>query len=153
MSKKKPEMTIRGDIHIDYQWSAGKAGERFLVELRDHKRIMGTKCRVCGRVMVPPRIFCEECFVDSVEWVEVEPRGRLVTFGECYFSTDGKKLEEPWVLGIVRLDGADGGLIHFIREARAEDLYPGMLMEIVFKDQREGHILDISHFRPVASQG
>lgn len=149
MPKKTAGMIIEGSIHIEYQWSAGIAGERFLSELRDHKRIMGTKCRRCGRVMVPPRIFCEECFVDDVGWVEARPTGRLVTFGECYFSTDGKRLDEPWILGIVKLDGTDGGLIHFIREAKAEDLEIGMPMEIVFKDVREGNILDISHFRPV----
>lgn len=149
MSKKKPEMTISGRIQVDYEWSVGKAGERFFAELRDNKRIMGARCRKCGRIMVPPRIFCEECFVDAIEWVEVEPRGTLVTFGDCYFSTDGKRLDEPWILGIVRLNGSDGGLIHFIKEARAADLRIGMPMEIVFNDDRKGHILDISHFRPV----
>lgn len=149
MSKKKPEMTVSGRIQVDYQWSVGKAGERFFAELRDNKRIMGTRCRKCGRVMVPPRIFCEECFVDAIEWVEVQPKGRLVTFGDCYFSTDGKRLDEPWILGIVRLDGSDGGLIHFIKETKAENLTIGMPMEIVFNDERKGSILDISHFRPV----
>lgn len=149
MGKKKPKMTVTGQIKIDYEWSVGRAGERFFTELKDNKRIMGARCRTCGRVMVPPRIFCEECFVDAIEWVEVEPKGTLVTFGDCYFSTDGKKLDEPWILGIVRLNGSDGGLIHFIKEAKAEDLRIGMPMEIVFNDNRKGHILDISHFRPI----
>ncbi len=153
MSKKKPTMTISGQIQIDYEWSVGKAGERFFTELKDHKRIMGARCRSCGRVMIPPRIFCEECFVDTIDWVEVEPKGTLVTFGDCYFSTDGKRLDEPWILGIVRLNGSDGGLIHFIREARAEELKIGMPMEIVFNDDRKGNILDISHFRPVKESG
>jgi uncharacterized OB-fold protein len=87
--------------------------------------------------------------VDDVEWTEVEPRGILTTFGESYFSTDGKRLKEPWMLGIVRLKGSDGGLIHFIGEARPEDVKIGMPMEIVFKDKREGNIMDIRYFRPV----
>ncbi|MEJ2366461.1 MAG: zinc ribbon domain-containing protein, partial [Deltaproteobacteria bacterium] len=70
MAKKADENTIDGQIQIDYHWSLGKAGERFFREIRDHKRIMGTRCRRCKRVLVPPRIFCEECFVDDVEWVE-----------------------------------------------------------------------------------
>ncbi len=149
MTKKKNEMTIDGEIQIKYKWSLGKAGERFFTELRDNKKIMGTKCRQCGRVLVPPRIFCEECFVEDMEWVEVEPKGTLMTFGDSYFSTDGKRLEEPWMLGIVRLNGSDGGLIHFIGEARPEDLQIGMPMEIVFKDKREASIMDILYFRPV----
>lgn len=148
MKSKKPETTIQGEIRIEYNWSAGKAGERFFRELRDKKKIMGTKCRNCGRILVPPRSFCEECFTDDMEWVEVEPRGTLATFGDCYFSTDGKQLEEPWILGIVRLNGTDGGFIHYIGEARAQDLRMGMPMEIVFKEKREGNILDIRYFRP-----
>lgn len=148
MDKKKPDQTIDGEIHIKYRWSLGKAGDRFFTELKDNKKIMGAKCKQCGRVLVPPRIFCEECFLDDMEWVEVEPKGVLVTFGDCYFSTDGKKLKEPWMLGIVRLNGSDGGLVHFIKEVRPQDIKIGMTMEVVFKERREGNIMDISHFRP-----
>jgi uncharacterized OB-fold protein len=148
VAQKKADLTIDGEIQINYNWSVGKAGERFFTELRDNKKIMGTKCRQCGRVLVPPRIFCEECFVEDMEWVEVEPKGTLMTFGESYFSTEGKRLKEPWMLGIVRLNGSDGGLIHFLGEARPEDLQIGMPMEAVFKEKREGNILDILFFRP-----
>lgn len=150
MAKKKTSLlSIEGKIQISYEWSLGKAGERFFTELMDHKKVMGTKCRQCGRVLVPPRIFCEECFVEDMEWMEVSPKGSLVTFGDSYFSTEGKKLDEPWMLGIVKLDGCDGGLIHFIGETRPEEVHIGMPMEIVFKEKREGNILDIKYFRPV----
>ena len=149
MGKKRPEITVKGEIQINYNWSVGKAGERFFTELKDSKRIIGARCKKCSRVLVPPRIFCEECFVDDMEWVEVEPRGTLVTFGDCYFSTDGKRLKEPWILGIVKLNGSDGGLIHFIGEAKAEDLKIGMPMEAIFQEERNGNILDIKYFRPV----
>jgi len=149
MAKKKQDLfTYDGQIQINYRWSVGQAGERFFTELRDHKRIMGARCRKCSRIMVPPRIFCEECFVQDMEWVEVEPKGTLVTFGDSYFSTDGKRLKDPWMLGIVRFNGSDGGLIHFIGEARPEDLKIGMPMEVVFNDKREGNIFDIKYFRP-----
>jgi len=148
MAKKKAVLSIDGEIQINYKWSVGKAGDRFFTELRDHKKIMGTKCRQCGRILVPPRIFCEECFVEDMEWVEVEPRGSLLTFGESYFSTDGKRLKEPWMLGIVRLKGSNGGLIHFISESRPEDLKIGMPVEAVFKNKPEGNIMDILYFRP-----
>ena len=149
MAKKKEELTYDGEIQMNYKWSVGKAGQRFFTELRDNKRIMGTKCRQCERVLVPPRIFCEECFVEDMEWIELEPRGTLVTFGDCYFSTDGKRLKEPWMLGIVRIEGSDGGLIHYIKEAKTEDLKMGMPMEIVFNDKRKGDIFDIKYFRPI----
>lgn len=148
MENQSQPIKLQGSIEIGYEWSAGVAGSRFFQEIRDNKRIMGTKCPKCGRVLVPPRIFCEECFVDVEEWVEVSSKGELVTFGESYLGTDGSKLKEPWIVGIIRLDGADGGLIHYIGEARPEELKIGMRMEAVFNEKRNGNILDIKHFRP-----
>ncbi|MBL7208985.1 MAG: Zn-ribbon domain-containing OB-fold protein [Dehalococcoidia bacterium] len=148
MEKQVQAINIPGSIEIGYEWSAGIAGSRFFQELRDNKRIMGTKCSKCGRVLVPPRIFCEECFVDADEWVEVSSKGELITFAETYLSTDGSLLQEPWIVGIVKLDGADGGLIHYIGEAKPEDLRIGMRMEAVFNERRNGNILDIKYFKP-----
>jgi len=149
MAKKMNGLTYKGKIELEYEWSMGKAGSRFFTEIRDNKHIMGTKCRQCGRVLVPPRIFCEECFVDDMEWILLPSTGRLVTFGESYFSISGEKLKDAWMLGIVRIDGADGGLLHHINECRPEDLEIGMPMEIVYKDEREGNIMDIKYFRPL----
>lgn len=151
MKEKVQPINMRGSINIEYEWATGIAGSRFFQELRDNKRIMGTKCPKCGRVLVPPRIFCEECFVDCEEWVQVSSKGELVTFGESYLGTDGSWLKEPWILGIIKLDGADGGLIHRIGEAKPEELEIGMRMEAIFNEKRKGDIGDIKYFRPSKS--
>jgi len=31
-------------IKVPYTWSVGEVGSRFLIELRDHKKIYGTRC-------------------------------------------------------------------------------------------------------------
>lgn len=140
--------TIDGKVEVEYRWSAGVAGTRFFNELRDNARIMGSKCPQCERVLVPPRIFCEECFVDTAEWVEVSPQGTVLTFAESYFGLQGQKLEEPWYVGIVKLDGADGGLFHrLVPDQRPVEI--GARVEAVFAERRNGEILDIEHFRTV----
>jgi uncharacterized OB-fold protein len=151
----KDIVVVEEEIRIPYRYSTGIAGTRFFTELRENGKIMGTKCSNCERVLVPPRIYCEDCMADAPEWVEVPARGTLETFGESYLSIDGKKLKEPWTLGIIKLDGANGGLIHLIGEAAPEDLSIGALMEAVFKpkEERTGSILDIKYFRPVKSSG
>jgi len=151
MSKAAKPMTIAGEITIPYDYSTGVAGTRFFTELRDNGRIMGTKCAKCGRVMVPPRMFCEECFIDDVEWVEVGKTGVIQTFAESYLDTTGKRLKEPWMLGIIKLDNSDGGLIHYLGEAKPEDLKIGMKVEAVLKpkEEREGNLSDIKYFRPI----
>jgi uncharacterized protein len=139
-------VTIDGKIEVEYKWSAGIAGSRFFDELRDNARIMGTRCPQCERVLVPPRIFCEECFVDADEWVEVQNTGEILTYAESYFGLQGQRLDEPWYVGIVKLDGADGGLFHrLVPDQRPVEI--GGRVEAAFADDRKGHILDIEHFR------
>lgn len=143
---REPGVTIDGRIDVEYHWSAGVAGSRFFTELRDNSRIMGTKCPECKRVLVPPRIFCEECFVDTDEWVEVSTQGEILTFAESFFGLQGQRLDEPWYIGIVKLDGADGGLFHrLVPEGGAIEI--GGRVEAVFAAERKGQILDIEHFR------
>lgn len=143
---REPGITIDGHVDVEYHWSAGVAGSRFFTELRDNAKIMGTKCPQCKRVLVPPRIFCEECFVDTDEWVEVSAQGEVLTFAESYFGLHGESIEEPWYIGIVKLDGADGGLFHRLVPEGGEIAIGGRV-EAVFAPERKGHILDIEHFK------
>ena len=137
--------TIHGKVEVEYDWSAGVAGTRFFAELKEG-RIMGAKCPQCERILVPPRIFCEECFVDTEEWVEVSNQGTVLTFAESYFGLQGQKLEEPWYVGIIHLDDSDGGLFHrLVPDQRPVEI--GARVEAVFADERNGAILDIEHFR------
>lgn len=137
--------TINGKVEVEYEWSAGVAGTRFFAEL-EQGRIVGSKCPECKRVLVPPRIFCEECFVDTEEWVEVSTQGTVLTFAESYFGLQGQKLDEPWYVGIIKLDESDGGLFHrLVPDGRPVEI--GSRVEAVFADERSGQILDIEHFR------
>lgn len=148
MSNTEPGVTIDGRVDVEYHWSAGIAGSKFFTELRENGKIMGTKCPECKRVLVPPRIFCEECFVDTDEWVEVSTSGEILTFAESYFGLQGQRLEEPWYIGIIKLDGADGGLFHRIVKGESEIAIGGRV-EAVLEDERKGHIMDIVNFRTV----
>lgn len=66
---------------------------------------------------------------------------------------EGKLIEnqgiEPIIYGIINLNGADTGLVHMIGETDPSKVYIGMHLEAVFKQEREGNILDIKHFRPL----
>jgi uncharacterized OB-fold protein len=58
-------------------------------------------------------------------------------------------LEEPVALGLIRLDGADTLLLHFVVDA--EELEIGQRVEAVLlsKAKRTGSIHDLRGFRPV----
>jgi uncharacterized OB-fold protein len=62
---------------------------------------------------------------------------------------EGEALDEPVTLGLVRLDGADAVLCHFVLDMADEPLEIGERMELVVRPagERTGSILDIAGFR------
>ncbi|MGC8875191.1 MAG: Zn-ribbon domain-containing OB-fold protein, partial [Chloroflexia bacterium] len=114
---------------------------------QEHARLVGTHCPECGWTYMPPRIYCERCFRELTEWVEVPPSGTIYAYTVVHLDLQEQPLEKPEVLAFVRLEGCDGGLIHRVL-AEPGQLYIGMPVEVVFREEREGSILDIVGFRP-----
>ena len=142
----------QGDIPITSRYTAGLAGERFFREIKDHARFVGTRCESCGLVYVPATLFCERCFAELDEWVDVPNRGHVFTFTVLHRDLDEQPLDPPAVLAYVKLEDSDGGLVHYLDWFEEGCLCIGLEVEDVFKEasEREGTILDIVHFRPVA---
>lgn len=138
-----------GQVYIPNTYSAGAVGSRFLIELRDNKRIMGTRCPKCNRVYVPARSICKDCFGQLSEWVRVSDKGTVLTYCVCHLPNPIQPAEPPITYGIVQLDGADTGFVHMLGEVDAEDLRVGMRVQAVFNEKRVGSILDIKYFRPL----
>jgi hypothetical protein len=139
-----------GHMETDYIYTHGIAGERFFKEIKENGRITGTLCKRCNLVYVPPRIYCERCFEKLEEWIDVGVRGTVHTFTVAHIDVDGSKLKEPTIYAMIKIHGANGGLVHKLGEINPKDVKIGMQVEAVFKpkEEREGSINDIKHFRP-----
>ncbi|NPV90852.1 MAG: Zn-ribbon domain-containing OB-fold protein [Firmicutes bacterium] len=149
MSGSEVNIIYNGHIKMPYNWSVGETGSRFFAELRDNQKIWGTRCPDCGTVFLPPRKNCPVCMVQIKEWVEIEPKGTLETYtAVSYDSPVMPKVEGPLIYGIVKLDGADTGLVHLLGEINPDDIRIGMRVEAVFKPETSGNILDIAYFKP-----
>ena len=142
--------TWRGAMPVESRYTVGPAGEQFFRALKDGGRILGTRCARCGVTYVPGRLFCERCFDELQEWVEVGPGGAVEAVTALYLRPDGSRTEQPRLLALIRLDGADTVLLHYLDELGAGDAKIGLRVEPVFKraEHRIGSILDILHFRP-----
>jgi len=142
---------VEGRFRLPYRNYAGKIGSRFLVELRDNQRIMGIKCPKCGIVYVPPKSVCPKCFSELGEWVEVSNKGTLETYTivDYTYSPDYQPRDIPYAIGLIKLDGADTGLCHILGEVDLTKLKVGLRVQGVFKEKREGSILDIEYFKPI----
>lgn len=141
----------KSNIPITSRYTAGIAGERFFRAIKDLGQFLGTRCPSCDLVYVPAAMFCERCFAELDEWVEVPNRGEVFTYTLLYRDLDDRPLDTPVALAYVKLDGSTGGLVHYLGEVEAGDLYIGLEVEAVFRDpgERQGSILDVKYFRPV----
>lgn len=139
-----------GEIPVRHRYTAGMAGEAFFRALRDRGELLGSRCESCGITYCPARLFCERCFAELEPKVKVGPRGTVESFTVGYTGVDGEPLEEPVVLGLVRPDGADTVLVHFLVDYGDRPVGIGDRVEAVLqpKDGRTGSILDIRGFRP-----
>jgi hypothetical protein len=137
-----------GRIKVPYIWSVGETGSRFLVALRDHREIWGIKCRTCGKVYVYPVKTCPDCFIQNEEWVKVKDTGILESFTVVRYSHSMHPLKAPLIYGLVKLDGADGALLHLMGNVDEKQLKAGMRVKAVFAEERTGSILDIKFFAP-----
>ncbi|MHA1835171.1 MAG: Zn-ribbon domain-containing OB-fold protein [Candidatus Baldrarchaeia archaeon] len=147
---KNEIVTIPGGWSITYHYSAGKVVSRFFKEIKEHGRIMATKCPSCGLVMLPPRAYCERCFKPVSDWVEVGKEGTIESFTVVYEKFEGQP-DPPYAIAYVRLDGADTAMVNFVRGIDLTDLKTvtsklrvGAKVKVVMKPphEREGRITD-----------
>jgi uncharacterized OB-fold protein len=140
-----------GSIPLQNRYTMGLAGEKFFREIKDNGRLLAGRCPQCGYTYLPPHIYCERCFAEVTEWVEVPPEGEVYAFTVLHIDLDEKLLPEPQILALVRFGGIDGGIVHRLGEVDPGEVCIGMPVEVVFKDKekREGAITDIAYFRPL----
>lgn len=145
-------LTVEGDARAAYAWDLGIAMERYLTELR-HGRLVGVRCEHCGRLLFPPRAFCEHCFVPTTSWVHLPDTGTIQTFAICYISWDARRIDEPKVPAVISIDGASRtmGLLHLIGGVDPGRLAIGQRVRAVWRpeSERAGAITDILYFTPL----
>ena len=161
MSRKKGQeniFEIKWKTDLPYRYSIGKLAVKFFEELKENKKIMGSKCSKCGKVHSPPRAVCAECFIEMTveDMVELSPRGTLEGFTVInYPFTDpatGGLRPFPYGYGLFRLDGADTRMMYFINETDYTKLKIGQRVEAVFREEREGNIGDIMYFKVIKEE-
>ncbi|MFP4476618.1 MAG: MaoC/PaaZ C-terminal domain-containing protein [Desulfatibacillaceae bacterium] len=141
---------VKGKLALPYQYFAGRTGSRFLISLRDEKKIRGTRCNSCGKVFLPPRQTCEKCFVNIQDnWVEVGPQGEVTGWTVVRYSEPHQPMKPPYILALIKLDGADTPITHVVRGVPASGMKKGMRVQPRFARKTTNTIMDIDHFRPV----
>ena len=141
-----------GKIPLTSLYTAGKGGQIFFHALKTQGKLIATRCSPCEQVYLPARSFCERCFTELIEQVEVKLTGRLVSYTLSYVDHDGARLRRPEALALVQLEGATTLMLHYLLSVTdPTEVKIGCRVETVIKPKakRIGSILDIEGFRVI----
>lgn len=119
----------------------GHSFNQFLNE----EKLMGTKCRGCGTLHLPPRPICTECGSREMEWVEMKGKGKLFAFTSiCVAPTlmieEGCGRDKPYCSGVVELDEGVKitGRILGVDNDNPENIKVGTPLSVEFVHRGEG---------------
>jgi len=138
-----------GRIELYWVYTSGAAGDAFFKKLKEEGKFIAAKCKKCGKVYFPPRIYCEFDFSET-EFVEISGEGKVIAFTVAKLDVYENPMD-PEIYAVIELDGTDGRIIHLLGEVKPEDIYIGMRVKPVLKkkEEREGRISDILYYKPV----
>lgn len=135
-------------IAAEFHWSVGNWMERFFEGLRNRKMV-ASKCGVCGRVYLPPRMICERCFEKTEEWVELPETGAVESFTQAHvqvgYNGDMEALTEPEIIALIKHDNADTCVC---AKLDAESAEVGMRVRVVWNEAPESVLDTISCYSP-----
>lgn len=139
---------VTGELPVAFRYTPGIGTTAFLEALRDRGAFVGSRCDTCDVTYVPARIFCERCFAALEPGVEVGPEGTVESYTIGHVGVDGEPLELPVTVGLIKLDGADTVLLHFLLGFGAEPEIGGRVQPVA-AEERTGSMLDVLGFAPV----
>ncbi len=133
-----------------YKRSVGPVVGRFLTGLRD-QQLVGVRTPA-GRVLVPPAEYDPETSAAVGErpedFVPVGPEGVVTTWAWVREPRPKHPLDRPFAWALIRLDGADTGMLHALDAGTEDAVHTGMRVRPRWRAERVGHITDIECFEP-----
>ncbi len=119
-------------------------------------KIMGSKCKKCGALALPPRSICVSCLGSEMEWVQFNGTGKLAGFTSIvvappYMVKEGFNRNNPYVVGVVELNEGVKTVARIVGfdAKKPEQIKVGTPLKAEFIKKEEGaDIKTILAFRP-----
>ena len=115
--------------------------EQFL----DEEKLMGSRCKNCGALFVPPRSICIKCYSSDMEWVKMKGEGTLAAFtciaiGPPSMIAEGYDRKHPYCSGVVELEegGRVDARIEGVDARKPESITVGMGLRVKFLHRGDG---------------
>ncbi len=95
-------------------------------------KLMGGKCKKCGKVHLPPRPLCDQCLSKDFEWVQLPTKGKLITYTIIHVAPPQFQAMTPYAVGIVQLENGLK-IPGMIKNAKMEQIKVGMPLTVEFE--------------------
>jgi uncharacterized OB-fold protein len=136
-------------VEMPYARTLGPVLSRFFTGLRDGE-IWANKTAT-GKVQCPPFEYDPETGAAAADdWVQLDGTGTVSTWAWVEEPLRYHLLQQPFAWCLIRLDGADGDLLHAVDVGSKDQMSTGMRVKVRWRDERIGHIKDIECFEPEA---
>jgi uncharacterized OB-fold protein len=135
-------------LEYPFRRTVGRVQSAFLTGLREGL-VLGIRT-TDGRVLCPPVEYDPVTGDELSELVELGAEGTVTTWAWEPEGRPYQPLSGPFAWALVRLDGADTGLLHAVDTGGSPAaMRTGMRVRIRWADDRQGDIRDIACFEPV----
>jgi len=103
------------------------------------KKLMGSKCKKCNALYVPPRKLCTTCYSTELEWIEMSGKGTIAAFscigvGTTFMVNKGYSMKKPYCFSVIKLDEGPmvSGQLIGVDESKPETILIGTPVRVSF---------------------
>jgi uncharacterized protein len=133
-------------MEYTYTRSVGEVIDRFFTGLGEH-RIQGIKGSD-GKVIVPPTEYDPFTSETLSEFVDVGDAGVVTTWAWVTDPRPGQPLDKPFAWALIKLDGADTGMLHAVDAGDESKMSTGMRVKARWAAEPVADLAAIECFEP-----
>lgn len=134
-------------LEYPFRRTVGPVQSAFLTGLRE-RMVLGIRT-TDERVMCPPVEYDPVTGDELDELVTLGETGTVTTWSWEPEPRSNQPLDRAFAWALIRMDGADTGLLHAVDAGSPDRMASGMAVRVRWADEREGAITDIACFEPV----
>lgn len=117
--------------------------EQYLAE----EKLMGSRCKTCGTLYLPPRPICIGCHGADMEWVQMKGEGRVAAF-TCIaicppaMLAEGYNRDNPYCTGVVALEEGVrvDARLEEVDPREPESIHVGMPVSVKYVHRDDGSV-------------
>lgn len=100
------------------------------IKYLEEDKIVGTKCKKCGKVYFPPRADCDECLSGDFEWIPLSGKCKLVTYTVVHFAPPRFRYDCPYTLAVAQFSEGPMVFAPLSKEIKHGEIKIGMPLKL-----------------------